>query len=56
MLAGAVFTSWVVLILGMGSLLVLNLIAPGTLDKLTTSGSARPCCWWPARCTRSASC
>ena len=37
MLAGAVFTSWVVLILGVGSLLVLNLIAPGTLDKLTTS-------------------
>jgi tight adherence protein B len=37
MLAGSVFTSWVVLILGAGSILVLNLIAPGTLHKITTS-------------------
>lgn len=37
MLAGAVFTSWVVLIIGAGSLLMLNLIAPGTLDRMTTS-------------------
>jgi tight adherence protein B len=37
MLAGSVFTSWVVLILGVGSILVLNLIAPGTLNKITTS-------------------
>ena len=37
MLAGSVFTSWVVLILGVGSILMLNLIAPGTLHKITTS-------------------
>jgi tight adherence protein B len=37
MLAGSVFTSYVVLILGVGSILVLNLIAPGTLHKITTS-------------------
>jgi tight adherence protein B len=37
MLAGSVFTSWVVLVLGVGSILVLNLIAPGTLNKVTTS-------------------
>jgi tight adherence protein B len=37
MLAGSVFTSWVVLVLGVGSILVLNLIAPGTLGKLTST-------------------
>jgi tight adherence protein B len=37
MLSGAVFTSWVVLILGVGSLVMLNLIAPGTLNRVTSS-------------------
>lgn len=37
MISGAVFTSYVVLILGAGSLLMLNLIAPGTLHQVTTS-------------------
>lgn len=37
MLSGSVFTSWVVLLLGIGSLLMMNVIAPGTLDKMTTS-------------------
>ena len=37
MLSGAVYTSWLVLILGVGSLLMLNLIAPDTLHKVTTS-------------------
>jgi len=37
MLSGAVFTSWIVLMLGVGSLLMLNLIAPGTLNRMTTS-------------------
>lgn len=37
MLAGSVFTGWIVAILGVGSVLVLNLIAPGTLDKMTHS-------------------
>lgn len=34
-LAGSVFTSWVVLILGVGSLVMMNLIAPGTLNRMT---------------------
>lgn len=37
MLSGAVYTSWLVLMLGAGSLLMLNLIAPDTLNKMTTS-------------------
>jgi tight adherence protein B len=37
MLSGAVFTSWIVLILGAGSLLMMNVIAPGTLNKVTSS-------------------
>jgi tight adherence protein B len=37
MLSGAVYTSWLVLILGAGSLMMLNLIAPGTLHKVTSS-------------------
>lgn len=37
MLSGAVYTSWLVLILGAGSLMMLNLIAPDTLQKVTTS-------------------
>ena len=37
MLSGAVYTSWLVLILGAGSLAMLNVIAPGTLDKVTSS-------------------
>lgn len=37
MLSGAVFTSWIVLILGAGSLLMMNLISPGTLHKVTSS-------------------
>jgi tight adherence protein B len=36
-LAGSVFTSWVVVILGVGSVLFMNLIAPGTLDRMTHS-------------------
>jgi tight adherence protein B len=36
-LAGSVFTSWVVVIMGVGSVLVINLIAPGTLDRMTHS-------------------
>jgi tight adherence protein B len=37
MLSGAVFTSWVVLFLGAGSLLMMNVIAPGTLNRVTLS-------------------
>ncbi|GAB3242067.1 type II secretion system F family protein [Kineosporia babensis] len=37
MLSGAVFTSWIVLFLGAGSLLMMNVIAPGTLNKVTSS-------------------
>ncbi len=37
MLAGAVYTSWIVLFLGAGSLIVMNVIAPGTLHKVTSS-------------------
>jgi tight adherence protein B len=37
MLSGAVYTSWLVLILGAGSLMMMNLIAPDTLHKVTTS-------------------
>jgi tight adherence protein B len=37
MISGAVFTSWIVLILGAGALLMLNVIAPGTLNRVTSS-------------------
>ena len=37
MLSGAVFTSWIVLMLGVGSLSMTNFIAPGTLEKMTSS-------------------
>jgi tight adherence protein B len=37
LLAGAVYTSWVVLILGTGAVLMLNAIAPGTLDRMTST-------------------
>lgn len=37
MLSGAVFTSYIVLFLGAGSLLMMNVIAPGTLNKVTSS-------------------
>jgi tight adherence protein B len=37
MLSGAVYTSWLVLVLGVGSLMMLNLIAPGTLNKVTST-------------------
>jgi tight adherence protein B len=37
MLSGAVYTSWIILFLGAGSLLMMNLIAPGTLHKVTSS-------------------
>ena len=37
MLSGAVFTSWIVLFLGAGSLLMMNVIAPGTLNEVTSS-------------------
>jgi tight adherence protein B len=37
MLSGAVYTSWLVLFLGAGSLVMINLVAPGTLDKVTSS-------------------
>jgi len=37
MLSGAVFTSWIVLFIGAGALLMLNLISPGTLDRMTSS-------------------
>lgn len=37
MLSGAVYTSWLVLLLGAASLLMINLVAPGTLDKVTSS-------------------
>jgi len=37
MLSGAVFTSWIVLLLGAGSLLMMNVIAPGTLLEVTSS-------------------
>jgi tight adherence protein B len=36
MLSGAVFTSWAVLVLGVGSLLVLNLMQPNTLHRMTS--------------------
>ncbi len=35
MLSGAVFTSYVVIVMGVGSLLVLNVISPGVLDRMT---------------------
>jgi tight adherence protein B len=37
MLSGAVYTSWLVLFLGIGSLLMINLVAPGTLERVTSS-------------------
>lgn len=37
LLAGSVYTSWVVLILGIGAVLMLNAIAPGTLERLTST-------------------
>lgn len=37
LMAGAVFTSWLVGAMGAGTLVLLNLIKPGTLDKMTTS-------------------
>lgn len=37
LLAGAVYTSWVVLILGIGALFMLNAIAAGTLDRMTST-------------------
>jgi tight adherence protein B len=36
-LAGSVYTSWVVLVIGVGAVLMLNGIAPGTLDRMTNS-------------------
>jgi tight adherence protein B len=35
-MAGAVFTSYVVIVMGLGSLLMLNSINPGILDKMTS--------------------
>ncbi|HET8615218.1 MAG TPA: type II secretion system F family protein [Actinomycetales bacterium] len=35
MLSGAVFTSYIVIVMGVGSLLLLNVIAPGVLDRMT---------------------
>ena len=35
MLSGAVFTSYIVILMGVGSLLMLNLISPGVLDRMT---------------------
>jgi tight adherence protein B len=37
LLAGSVFTSWIVLVLGVGALLMLNLITPGTLHRMTST-------------------
>ncbi len=37
MLSGAVYTSWIIVFLGAGSLVMMNLIAPGTLQKVTSS-------------------
>jgi tight adherence protein B len=37
LLAGPVFTSWVVVFLGIGAVLMLNLVAPGTLHRLTST-------------------
>ncbi len=37
LLAGAVYTSWVVLVIGIGAVFMLNAIAPGTLDQMTSS-------------------
>jgi tight adherence protein B len=37
MLAGATYTGWVVLFLGVGGLVMLNSLQPGTLDRLTSS-------------------
>jgi tight adherence protein B len=37
MLSGATFTGWVVLILGVGALLMMNAMTPGTLHRLTSS-------------------
>jgi tight adherence protein B len=36
-LSGAIYTSWVVLILGVGAVLMMNGIAPGTLDRMTST-------------------
>jgi tight adherence protein B len=36
-LSGAVYTSWVVLVIGIGAVLALNGIAPGTLDRMTST-------------------
>lgn len=37
MLSGAVFTSYIVLFIGVGSLLMLNVVSPGTLNRMTSS-------------------
>ena len=37
MLAGATYTGWVVLFLGVGGLVMLNSLQPGTLNRLTSS-------------------
>jgi tight adherence protein B len=37
LLAGAVYTTWVVLVIGIGAVLALNGIAPGTLNRMTST-------------------
>lgn len=37
LLAGAIYTSWVVLLIGVGAIFMLNTIAPGTLDRMTST-------------------
>lgn len=37
MLSGAVFTSYIVLFIGAGSLVMLNALSPGTLERMTSS-------------------
>lgn len=37
MLSGAVFTSYIVLFIGVGSLLMLNVVSPGTLNRMSSS-------------------
>ncbi|MBK6870272.1 MAG: type II secretion system F family protein [Kineosporiaceae bacterium] len=36
-LSGVVYTSWIVLFIGVGAVLAMNAIAPGTLDRLTST-------------------
>jgi tight adherence protein B len=36
LMAGSVFTGWIVALLGIGSILMLNFISPGVIERMST--------------------